>query len=115
MDRGLKTALIIGGIVLAVVVIVSIVPGLIGGWRGYGYGWGYGMMGGYGNVFLMPVIWIVVVGLIVWAVVAAVQRPGESGGSTHSSDSALEVLKRRYAGGEINKDEFEQRRRDLGA
>jgi len=114
MDRGLKTALIIGGIVLGVIVILSIIPGLLGGSQGYGWGMmGPGMMGGFGNVFLMPVLGIVLIGLVVWAVVAAVQRPGGSGNVAHSSDSALEVLKRRYARGEINKDEFEQRRKDL--
>ena len=35
------------------------------------------MMGGYGTMFLMPILWIVVIGLIVWAVAAAVRRPGE--------------------------------------
>ncbi|OGO40455.1 MAG: hypothetical protein A2147_08690 [Chloroflexi bacterium RBG_16_57_8] len=74
---------------------------------------GSGVMGGIGGMFLMPVLWIVVIGLIVWAVIAAVQRSGGHDSSSHSSDSALEVLRRRYARGEINKEEFEQKRKDL--
>lgn len=116
MNRSLKIALIIGGIVLAVILVLSIVPALLGGWQGYGggYGWmGPGMMGGYGGMFFMPVLWVLFVGLIIWAVVAAVQRPGESGGPSHPSESALEILKQRYARGEIDKAEFEQRKQDL--
>ncbi len=116
-SRGLKIALIVGGIVLAVVLVLSIVPGLIGGRQGGGwgyYGWmGPGMMGGYGGMFLMPVFGIVVLGLIVWAVVAAVQHPHESVSSGQSSESALEILKRRYARGDIGKQEFEDKKRDL--
>ena len=114
MDRGLKTALIIGGIVLGVIVILSIIPGLLGGSQGYGWGMmGPGMMGGFGTMFFMPILWIVVIGLIVWAVVAAV-RPGESSGSdSATASSALEVLKKRYARGEINKEEYEEKKRDL--
>ncbi|MBI2329121.1 MAG: SHOCT domain-containing protein [Chloroflexi bacterium] len=76
---------------------------------------GPGMMGGYGTMFFMPVLWIVVIGLIVWAVVAAV-RPGAFGGADSASsrpDSALEVLKKRYARGEIDKKEYEEKKKDL--
>ncbi len=115
MDKTLKTIIIVGAIVVGVVLILSFIPGLFRGGQGYGYGYGMmgpWMMGGYGGMFLMPILWIAVVGLIIWAVVAAAQRGGESG-STHSSESALETLKRRYARGEINKEEYEQKRKDL--
>jgi putative membrane protein len=117
MDKNLKTALIIGGIVIAVLVILSVVPGLIGGWQGYGFGMmGPWMMGGYGAMFLMPILWIVAIGLIVWAVVAGVRGSNKSGSSDSDpgrADTALEVLKRRYARGEIDKDEFEAKKKDL--
>lgn len=35
-------------------------------------------------------------------------------GKEPRSDSALEILRQRYARGEINKDEFEAKKRDLG-
>jgi len=116
MNQNVKKSLIIGGIILAVLVILSVVPGLIWGWQGYGYGYGMmgpGMMGGFGIMFLMPILWIAVLGLIIWAVVAAVRKPGESGSPTSSADSALEILKRRYARGEITKQEYEERKKDL--
>jgi putative membrane protein len=37
------------------------------------------------------------------------RRPGPSAGK----DTALEILRERYARGEINRDEFEARKRDL--
>ncbi len=61
MNQNVKTALIIAGIIIAVIVILSVVPGLLWGWQGSGSGMmGPGMMGGYGTMFLMPVLWIVV-------------------------------------------------------
>ena len=94
--------------------ILSLVPGLFRGWQGYGYGMMWpGMMGGFGFMFLMPVLWLVVVGLIVWGVVAAVRRPGEGDRTSRSSDAPLEILKRRYARGEVTKEEFDARKKDL--
>lgn len=114
MDKNLKKVLIIGGIIVAVLAILSVVPGLI--WGGQYGSWGMmgpGMMGGYGTMFFMPILWIVVLGLIVWAVVAGVRRPGESDITGRTPDSALEILKRRYARGEINKEEYEEKKKDL--
>ena len=116
MNKNIKTALIIGGVLVAILILVPLIFGLIGGWQGYGYGYGMmgpGMMGGFGTMFLMPILWIVVLGLIIWAVVAAVRKTGESSSPTRSSDSALEILKRRYARGEITKQEYEERKKDL--
>ena len=114
MDKNFKKALIIGGIIIGVIVILSVVPGLFGAGQGYGYGMmGSGMMGGYGAMFLMPILWIVVIGLIVWAVTAAV-RPGASSGSgSATASSALDILKTRYARGEITKQEYEDRKKDI--
>jgi putative membrane protein len=67
------------------------------------WGWGLAMMA---IVFLF---WaLVIVGLIVgirWLV-------GQ--GRVSRSDSALEILRQRYARGEINKEEFEGKKKDLG-
>lgn len=72
------------------------------------------MMAGFGWMWLIPVLGIVFLGLIVWAIVAAVRSSSESKGSDSSkADSALEVLKKRYARGEINKEEYEEKKRDL--
>ncbi len=114
MNKNLKTALIIGGIVLvALPLIFSLVSGSqFGGGGMMGSGMMGGMMGGFGGMGLMSIVWIVVLGLIIWAVVAAVKKPGNNS-MFGSADSALEILKRSYARGEINKDEFEAKKKDL--
>jgi putative membrane protein len=48
--------------------------------------------------------------MIRWLVVAS--RSGGQGVS-HGGDTALDILKKRYARGEIDKQEFEERKRDL--
>jgi putative membrane protein len=119
MDKNLKTALIIGGVVVAILIIVPLIFGLFGSWQGYGgYGWGMmgpGMMGGFGiGGGLMFIPMIIFWGLIIWGVVAlarGVSSPNNCGAS--NQDSALEVLKRRYARGEITKPEYEDRKKDL--
>ena len=114
MSKNMKRALIIGGIVVAILVVLPGVFGTI--WGGQYGGWGMmgpGMMGGFGTMGFMAVIWIGVLGLLIWAVVAAVRRPGESGSLNQPADSALEILKKRYARGEINQEEFEAKKKDL--
>ena len=75
------------------------------------------MMGfdGYG---VSPWMWIlgslmmvIVIGGLILVVVWAVRTVGEP--RTTSSSSALEVLKRRLAAGEITQDEYEKTRRTL--
>jgi putative membrane protein len=88
-------------------------------WRGYDWGAGPGMMGyGYGvpwfGHILMVIFWVaIIVGIIFlirWLAVAS--RTGGPGLS-HGGDSALDILKKRYARGEIDKQEFEEKKKDL--
>ena len=41
------------------------------------------------------------------------QHPGMQQGTGRETESSLDILKRRYAKGEITKDEYEQIKRDL--
>lgn len=76
-------------------------------------GWGmYPGMMGWGWVFML-VFWVLIVVLIILLI-----RRLLSSGSTPitappQEDSALEILKKRYARGEINKEEFESKKKDL--
>ena len=82
--------------------------------RGYEWGWGmhpmWGVWGiwGIGMMFFMLLFW----GLIIVGVVLGI-RWLISQGKESRSDSALEILRQRYARGEINKDEFEAKKKDL--
>ncbi len=116
MDKNLKTALIIGGVIVAILIIGSLLMGFGSGWQGYGYGMmGSGMMGNFGWGWFMPIFMILFWGLVIWGIVALVRGVSQSGSPTSSSqsDSALEILKKRYARGEINKEEYEARKKDL--
>ena len=69
----------------------------------YGFGMGNGWFG-------MGLWWIVIVAVVVWLAWMAVRgRDGAARG-----ESALEVLNKRYARGEIGRDEYEQKKRDIG-
>ena len=99
-------------------IIITFLQDILGQGPGYGWGmhhgpmdWGYGMSW-FGNIVSL-LFWI---GLIVaifflirWLFVSTRSKSTE----TTSDDSALEILKTRYAKGEINKEEFEEKKRDL--
>jgi len=55
--------------------------------------------------------WILVIAGIVWLVVWAGQKA--VGTRSAAAESALEILKKRYARGEISKAEYEEKKRDL--
>ncbi len=115
MNKNTKTALIIGGIIVAALIIVPSVVGAVSGWQGGGWGMmGPGMMGGFGGGWFMPIFMIIFWGLVIWGIVALVRSLSAPRGSDSSkADSALEVLKRRYARGEIDKEEYEEKKKDL--
>ena len=86
--------------------------------RGYEWGMGPGMMGGgYGMGWFSPLImlafWIAVIVGIVFLIRWLVISTRSTGQRTYHEDSALEILKRRYARGEIGKEEFEEQKKDL--
>ncbi len=115
MDKNIKMALIIGGIIIAALIIVPSVVGAVSGWQGGGWGMmGPGMMSGFSWWWFMPIFPILFFGLIIWAVVALIRGVSQPGSSDSSkADSALEVLKKRYARGEINKEEYEEKKKDI--
>ena len=115
MDKNVKTALIIGGIVIAVLIIVPLVFGVVSGWQYGDWGMmGLGMMGGFGGGWFMPIFMIIFWGLVLWGIVTLVRGlSGSRGSDSSAADSALEILKRRYARGDINKEEYEEKKKDL--
>jgi len=114
MSQNTKIALIIGGVVLVLLVGVPLLWGGTSGWQGGGWGMmGPGMMGGSGWGLFGPILMLLFWGLVIWGVVALARGVGGPGPGPTPADSALELLKRRYARGEINKQEYEEKKRDL--
>ncbi len=72
------------------------------------YGSGIGFFGMSLGWLFMVLFWGLVIGGVVAMVLSLTKR--ESGGS---SDAALDILRARYAKGEISKEEFEARQHDL--
>ena len=69
--------------------------------------WGdHWMFGGFMWIFWIAVI-VVLVFFIKWLVQQS--RPSE----TRQEESAMEILRKRYAKGEIDKEEFEKKKKDL--
>jgi putative membrane protein len=79
--------------------------------------WGWGMhpgwwmwgAGGAVMMLMMLVFW----GLVIAGLVLGIRWLSRQGRDDRG-DRALEILRERYARGEINKEEFDARRRDLG-
>jgi putative membrane protein len=83
--------------------------------RRYEWGWGmhpmWGMWGawGIGMMVMMLVFW----GVVIVGMVLAIRWLVSQGRDSRPTDTALAILRERYARGEINRDEFEAKKRDL--
>ena len=101
--------------------IAQIFPNdILAQWGGHqGWGMGPGMMGwGYGTgwfgMIIMAAFWIAVIVGIIFLIRWLVLSAGMGGHGGRTEDSGLDILKKRYARGEIDKEEFEEKKRDLG-
>ena len=74
---------------------------------GYGSGWGW-MVGGW---VMMVVFW----GLVIVGIVALVRSLSDRGLSnqTRHPEHPIEILRRRYAAGELTKEQFEEMKRNV--
>jgi putative membrane protein len=79
--------------------------GIMHGWGGYGYG-PFGMI-----IWLL--ILAVIVAAVVWWFVRFASRPGAHPPDAGHRSPGLDVLEERYARGDINRDEYLQKKRDL--
>lgn len=81
------------------------------------------MMGFFGiGMLMMAAFWVLLIGGAVWLVVTLVRgsQSNAAPNSPHalmlpaSGQTPLDILKTRYAKGEITKEQFEQMKTDLG-
>lgn len=74
---------------------------------------GYGMMGSFGFGGIFMVLWwvLVIVGIVM--LVKWVGTSSSKEGQNRSGSKALDILKERYAQGEINEQEFQKKKLDL--
>ncbi len=115
------------GIILIVVLLMLLIGGA--GMMGFGgFGMGPGMMGGFGmhrfggpfgfgfnplGAILSLVFWALIIGGIALLVVWLVRNAGRTSLMPSTGESPLDILKARYAKGEINKQQYEEMRHDL--
>jgi putative membrane protein len=125
-ERLPTTLLAIITVVLVVVIAMVLILAYFSPNYGYyGYGWGGGMMGGWMG---FPMLFMLPIGLIILIVVAYVVFRGVWWGlgccgghygycghyrSDEERETAMEILRRRYANGEISKEQFEQMKKDI--
>ncbi len=109
----MKTVLIVVGIIVAVVLLL-VLGGLGGRMMGRFGSTGFGMMFPFFGCLLGPIFWALVIAGIVWLVINQLQKGGTAIGNP-PRETALDVLKTRYAKGEITKEQFEQMKNDIGA
>ena len=77
--------------------------GMMNGWGGFG---------GPGFMWFGPLFWLIVMFLVIWLLVSLVRGRGGSERGLNEK-SPLDILKERYARGEIDTQEYEERRKKL--
>jgi putative membrane protein len=76
-----------------------------------GRGWSHMMgYGGYGGIFMWLIL-ILIAGVIIYLAVNRSKGTGSPEGS--KKESPIEILKRRYANGEISREEFNKMKKEL--
>ena len=73
------------------------------------------MMSDYGNMWFgggfMWIFWILLFVIIVWAVKASTGNSSDN--KSNSEDGPIDILKKRYARGEIDEEEYKRRLKEL--
>lgn len=113
--QGRDVAIVAGAVVLVILLFglvgggMMMGPGMMGwGWGGYGFGWWGIVMG-----IVMLLFWVLIIGGVVWLVVSLLRQGGPGALGPRPRGGALDILRERYARGEITREQYEQMRRDI--
>ncbi len=71
-------------------------------WGNYGWGMGFGWIG-------MIIFWV----FVIFGIVYLLQAATKGRKSTEHTETPLDILKKRYAKGEITKEEFKRMKEDI--
>lgn len=101
------------------VIFAMVIIGLLVSCGGDGYyggqgpwGWGPMMHYGHGGGMFMWIIFLIIAGLLLYFIFQATKTRGQM---PTQSESALDILKKRYAKGEISKEDFDRMKTDIGS
>ncbi len=112
MRKYLKTALAAPAALASLPALAQTPAGRVGYWHdGWDWGWGHMMFGG----LMMVVFWSGIILLIVFTVRRLGSGPSHGAGLPPSGKRALDILQERFARGEIDKAEFEERKQSLSS
>ncbi len=78
---------------------------MMGGYYGFGWVW----------MMLIPLVWIILLGLVIWAVIRLTQGPtrGSPSREAERRETPLDILDRRFASGEIDAAAYSEARAKL--
>ena len=71
------------------------------------------MMDGFGGMWFGWIFWIALIAVVIWVLLKVSNNANKKYHSLPNKETPLEVLKRRYASGEITKADFEDMKEDL--
>jgi len=92
-------------IIITIIAFFACAPGP----NGPGGNWGHMMGYGYGGGFMWLIV-LVLVGVVIYFLLQASKSKGSDGSII---ETPLDILKKRYAKGEIDKEEFDRKKKDL--
>ena len=99
-------------IVLFVVSLAYAQWGGRGNWENCPFSLGGHGMGWFGGIFML-VFWVLIIVGIVFLIRWLIHSTKGQAGSAQGGSRAIEILQERYARGEIDKEEFEEKKKDL--
>ncbi len=80
-------------------------------WDWWNWGWGTGIMMLVGGL-MMLVFWGGIIALVIWLLRRPMGHEGYGPGTREKRDP-MDIAKERYARGEINKEQYEQIKKDI--